>query len=116
MILRITHKSSLVNKELYFNEYELQEQQMIKYKNGNDIRGLENVLYWCPKCNSEFTMKNYSYDTMKCTNCGNEVYLDEYSFLNPKTKDDVCSLDKNLYISIVSVPFLFPFPHLGLVM
>ena len=87
----------LVNKELYFNEYELQEQQMIKYKNGNDIRGLENVLYWCPKCNNEFTMKNYSYDTMKCTNCGNEVYLDEYSFLNPKTKDDVCFKHVNVW-------------------
>lgn len=80
----------LVDKELYFNEYELQEKQMIKYKNGNDIRGLENVLYWCPKCNTEYSMKNYSFDTMKCEHCGNEVYLDEYSFLNKRTEEDVC--------------------------
>ena len=80
----------LIEEKLYFNAYQNQEEDMIKHKNGNHIEGLENVLHMCPKCNKEFSMKNVSIDTMKCENCGNEVYMDEYSFLQPKTNNDVC--------------------------
>lgn len=80
----------LISKHLDFNSYATQEEKMVKYKNGNCIEGLENVLYRCPKCKTEFSMKNISFDTMKCNHCGNEVYMDEYSFLKPKTEEDVC--------------------------
>lgn len=78
----------LIYNELYFNAYDIQEKDMIKYKKGNNISGLENVIYWCPKCNKEFAFKQESYDTMKCIHCGNEIYLDEYGFLHGKTEDD----------------------------
>lgn len=82
--------SAMINESLYFNAYENQEKNMVYYKDGNNIKGLENVLYWCPKCNKEFSYENISIDTIKCTNCGNEVYLDNYGFLNKKTDDDIC--------------------------
>ena len=80
----------LLYEHLYFNAYENQEKNMVKYKKGNSIEGLENVLYWCPKCKSEFKIKNKTFDSMICECCGNEVYMDKYGFLNPKTENDVC--------------------------
>lgn len=79
----------LLKEHLYYNAYANQEKNMVAYKNGNCIEGLENVLYWCPKCKSEFKIKNKSYDTMVCECCGNEVYMDNFGFLNPKTEEDV---------------------------
>ncbi len=79
----------IVHQSLDYNAYQQQENDMIPYKKGNSIKGLENVLYWCPKCNKEFTNKNISYDTMKCSYCGNEVYLDKFGFINPKTENDI---------------------------
>lgn len=79
---------ALVEKHLYYDAYKNQETNLIKFKHGNVIDGLQNVLYWCPKCHQEFTNTITENNTMKCSHCGNEVYLDEYSFINPKTKDD----------------------------
>ena len=84
-----TEVSSIVSDKLDYNAYKYQEEDKVIYKNGNSIEGLENVLYWCPKCDNEFTIKNASFDTMKCSHCGNEVYLDKYGFLNKKNDNDV---------------------------
>lgn len=81
--------SKLIYDKLYYNAYKNQERNMIPYKNGNNIQGLQNVLYWCPKCNKEFTYEITSNNTMKCSHCGNEVYLDEYGFLKPQTENDI---------------------------
>ena len=32
-------------KELYFNSYDNQETNMVKFKKGDNIEGIENVLY-----------------------------------------------------------------------
>lgn len=80
----------LVHDELYYDAYKYQEQELVSYKNGSDIKGLENVLYWCPKCNKQFTNQIVNDNTMKCCNCGNEVYSDNYGFLYPKTNNDIC--------------------------
>jgi len=37
--------------------------------------GLHNILYWCPKCNMEFTMMTQD-NTIRCTSCGNEATVD----------------------------------------
>lgn len=80
----------LICDKLYFDAYKNQEKSMTEYKKGNNIKGLENVLYWCPKCNKFFTNEVIGVDTIRCSNCGNEVYADKYGFLHPKTIDDVC--------------------------
>ncbi len=86
----IEQLSELINKKLNFDAYENQEKNMVLYKKGNNINGLQNVIYWCPKCNKEFTYEVTSNDTIKCSHCGNEVYLDNYGFLNVKTAEDKC--------------------------
>lgn len=88
--MEISEIDSVVMEQLDFDSYKNQKTQMVEFKKGNNIEGLENVLYWCPKCNSEFTNRNVSIDTMKCEKCGNEVYCDNYGFLHKKDDDSVC--------------------------
>lgn len=119
-ITKLFSKEDLENKEsediqrivydsLYYDAYKYQEKDLISYKNGNNIKGLENVLYWCPKCNHYFTNKNIDDSTMRCEHCGNEVNSDNYGFLHPKTNNDICfkhpsdwyrELYKKLYFDI----------------
>jgi len=44
--------------------------------------GLHNILYWCPKCGSEYTMKTKS-NAIFCTACGNRATLDRNTKLIP---------------------------------
>ena len=46
-----------VVKTLSFDAYKEQETLKVKYKGGENIEGLENVLYACPHCKSEFAVK-----------------------------------------------------------
>jgi len=48
----------------------------------NLAKGLQNVLYYCPKCNQEFTMMSKG-NILRCTACGNEVTVDRELKLNP---------------------------------
>lgn len=72
----------ILNEHLNYNAYSDQEERKIEYTNGNNIRGLENVLYKCPKCKKEFVMKATSDDKITCSVCGYEVESDKYGFLS----------------------------------
>ena len=101
---------NLINKELIFDSYKNQEELMIKYKNGNNIEGLESVLYKCPKCGKEFSIINKD-NTLICTNCGNSATSDIYGFLNKVKEDDIIykhpsdwamEIEKQLYDEIIN--------------
>ena len=70
---------------LLFDAYREQEKLLIKYKNGDNIEGIENVLYMCPHCNTEFSTRVRNKNVIYCTECGYELLSDEYGFLH---KDD----------------------------
>jgi|AGTN01.1.fsa_nt_gi 1-acyl-sn-glycerol-3-phosphate acyltransferase len=68
-----------------------------KYQRDNKIafigkagpaEGFENLLYKCPKCGREFTVKS-SRDELFCEICGNRVKIDEKGFFTP-VGDSVC--------------------------
>jgi 1-acyl-sn-glycerol-3-phosphate acyltransferase len=44
--------------------------------------GLQNILYWCPKCNQEFTMETKGC-MIRCTTCDNTAELDREMKLKP---------------------------------
>ena len=46
--------------------------------------GLHNILYWCPKCGSEFKMETKG-NTIHCTSCGNSAVIDRTAALTPTT-------------------------------
>ena len=71
-----------VEEVLMFDAYREQEKIMAPYKSGQDICGLENVLYQCPHCAEEFSMTVQGGDTICCSRCGFEQVSDAYGFLH----------------------------------
>ena len=55
---------------------------LVKYKKGSDLQGLENVLYACPHCGSEFSMIVKQGDSLYCESCGYCQTSDEFGFLH----------------------------------
>jgi len=50
--------------------------------------GLDNILYWCPKCGSEFAMESDNC-TLRCSSCGNGATLDKFMNFTPLAPDSV---------------------------
>lgn len=50
-------------------------------------KGIDSILYRCPKCGKEFTLKTEG-EKIICTNCNNTVVLNEYYDLLPYTDTD----------------------------
>lgn len=66
---------------LLFDAYREQENLLVKYKNGSNIEGLENVLYICPHCKAEHTMRTQG-NRIFCIECGYEQISDAYGFMS----------------------------------
>jgi len=45
------------------------------------VEGLENILYYCPQCHSEFTLKTQG-NTISCTSCGSTATMDRAGLLS----------------------------------
>ena len=67
---------------LDFDAYLEQEKLKIKYSHNSNIKGLENVLYACPNCMGEFTMRTKKKKTIYCVQCGFEERSDKYALLH----------------------------------
>ena len=72
---------------LVFDAYREQEEYLIAYKNGFNINGLENVLYSCPHCKSEFSTENVGDIVIKCKNCGFMQWADPFGFMHCKDEE-----------------------------
>ena len=77
-----------INSLLDYNSYKYQEKELIKYKKGDNVEGLENVLYKCPKCNKEFFMKTNK-NKLYCTNCNNLAIADKCGLLHQGNEESV---------------------------
>ena len=73
---------SKVEEALFFDAYREQEDNMVKYKGGDNIEGLENVLYICPNCKEEFSLEVKNKNTIFCSKCGFAHTSDAYGFLH----------------------------------
>lgn len=69
-------------RALLFDAYREQEELLVKYKHGDHIEGLQNVLYQCPHCKKEFSMCVKGKNTIYCEKCGFEEVSDKYAFLH----------------------------------
>lgn len=70
------------NAALMYDAYREQEEWKVKYAKGSNIEGLENVLYVCPHCGGEHTMRVRDTSVIFCTECGYEEQCDEFGFLH----------------------------------
>jgi predicted RNA-binding Zn-ribbon protein involved in translation (DUF1610 family) len=66
---------------LLFDAYREQEELKVPYKHGENVEGLENVLYVCPNCGREFTVTTKG-SVISCTECGFAEESDKYGFLH----------------------------------
>lgn len=80
--LEVSEIKEKTEKALAFDAYREQEEFKVKYKNASNIEGLQNVLYMCPNCKSEFSIKVKGTNTLYCENCGFAHTSDEFSFLH----------------------------------
>jgi len=67
---------------LLFDAYREQETDRVKYKNNDNVEGLENVLYMCPHCKKEFSVRSKDKNTLFCEECGFEQKSDKYAFFH----------------------------------
>ena len=77
-------RNEIKNKDgaLLFDAYREQEKLMVKYRGASNIEGLQNVLYICPHCGKEFTVRVKNKSTLYCTECGFAHTSDAYGFLH----------------------------------
>jgi len=54
--------------------------------------GLDNILYWCPKCDSEFKLKSHDC-VLWCSSCGNSANLDKFMNFTSLTLDGIIFSD-----------------------
>ena len=77
-----------MNELLYHDDYAWNKEKGYVFKNNGDIAdGLHTLLYWCPKCGKEFTMKGEG-NTIRCTECGNGATISDTYAMTPF--DDTC--------------------------
>jgi len=71
-----------VKDALYFDDYERQRKAPVKASKPHSAKGLERVLYMCPKCQTEFNMHTQR-NRLWCASCGNAALMNEYGLLQP---------------------------------
>ena len=83
--LKVETIKDRVEDALLFDAYREQEELKEKYAKNSNIEGLENVLYVCPCCKAEFSIKVKNKNIIYCEKCGFEHQSDELGFLHKKT-------------------------------
>lgn len=70
-----------INDNIQINDFEYAKEHNLTYPKKNKAKGLENVLYRCPKCHSEYTIETNN-NTITCNHCHEYFEIDDnYSFL-----------------------------------
>ncbi len=63
--------------KFYYNDFEWQKENRVTFKGKRLAEGLENILYLCPTCKSEFTLKTKK-NKITCSNCSLDVTLNNH--------------------------------------
>lgn len=73
----------VIQNKFSFNENLFQQENKLRYRSKSPAKGLDYILYKCPKCMAEYeneTDKKH----IRCKVCGNTVEYNEYGQLIPK--------------------------------
>jgi len=71
-----------VDEALLFDAYREQETLKAMYADCDNLEGLHHVLYMCPHCGKEFTIRVRDKKTLYCTDCGFEQTSDRFALLH----------------------------------
>ena len=72
--------TDIINRDTYENAYESQRKLKWRYKGKDMAKGMEHVLFICPRCGRMDTIET-SGDDFSCRACGLHGTYDEYGFL-----------------------------------
>ncbi len=79
--LSIEQAEAMVDSHLSFDAYRANEVNKVAYRKGDNVEGLEQVLFRCPHCGADFTIRAEG-NRLFCTDCGFAVESDEYGLLH----------------------------------
>lgn len=79
-----------LKETFYYNDYEYQLKNHILIKGNNRAKNLHKVLYRCPHCLTDFTMKSEN-NNLYCEKCNHSYYVDESNRLNETTGETIFS-------------------------
>ncbi|MHB1484158.1 MAG: lysophospholipid acyltransferase family protein [Saccharofermentanales bacterium] len=96
LILTVDEITKLSNEEIYhrmmhaidYDDYKWQRKRMITFRGKKAAEGVEFVLYKCPKCLNEYTLRSEG-DRMFCQKCGNIVRMNKYLMFEPQNADTI---------------------------
>lgn len=73
---------NIVNKAIYHDDFAWNKEKQYHYNIGdNGAENMETLLFWCPKCHKQHTMKGQG-NSFFCTACGNGATLtDTYDLI-----------------------------------
>ena len=80
--------SKTIQKELYNNDYEFQREHRIKHPSKALAKGIEDVLYICPKCHAVNSFESQGH-RFWCKECQQEGHVDDYGFLHGFAYDNL---------------------------
>lgn len=97
-LLTIEQVQQLSEKQIYdivcgalqFDDYEWQRKHMFSYKRMRKTEGMDDMLFRCPCCNSEFTMTAVN-NQLTCGACKTRTTMNSYGFFSfePPLKQDL---------------------------
>ncbi|MFA5007037.1 MAG: 1-acyl-sn-glycerol-3-phosphate acyltransferase [Candidatus Izemoplasmatales bacterium] len=72
-----------VDRAIHHDDYAWNKTARVAYAGkGSFAKNLHDLLYWCPRCGAELTMKGEG-DAIRCERCGNGATLNEHYDLIP---------------------------------
>jgi 1-acyl-sn-glycerol-3-phosphate acyltransferase len=79
---------SRVLRFIDFDDYLWQRKNKVTFKGKQLAEGVEGVLYKCPKCLAEFTLRSKG-NILFCISCNNEALLNKQLFFEPGREDSI---------------------------
>lgn len=79
---------SKVLDSIHFDDYKWQRIKQIPFRGKKRAEGVELVLYKCPKCLSEFSLRSKE-NTLYCENCNNKAEMNERLFFESVSPESV---------------------------
>lgn len=78
--------NEIINENISFNDFDYAFENNLQFKDKNKAKGLENILYHCPKCHNDYTMISEN-NKIKCSHCGFELHINNnYQFNDNELK------------------------------
>jgi 1-acyl-sn-glycerol-3-phosphate acyltransferase len=71
-----------------FDDYRWQRDHNVTYRGSHLAEGAELVLYKCPKCNAEFSLRSRG-NRLFCLGCDNEAIMNSKLFFEPGKSDSI---------------------------